>query len=113
MPESRKVGEGGVKLTTPFTQSIILKYVEHWLMMDEWQGTDGLEAHIDTVFDNAQFFTEQIRHRPGFKLVLDKPECTNVCFWYTPPSLRGQETCPDFKDRLHKVLHTVFLCVLH
>lgn len=29
MPESRKIGEGGVKLTTPFTQSILLKYVEH------------------------------------------------------------------------------------
>lgn len=83
-------------------------------MMDEWQGTDGLEAHIDTVFDNAQFFTEQIRHRPGFKLVLDKPECTNVCFWYTPPSLRGQETSPDFKDRLHKVrLHTYVFCLFY
>lgn len=36
-------------------------------------------------------------------MVLQEPECTNVCFWYIPPSLRGQEDQPDFSERLHKV----------
>ncbi|XP_054286365.1 cysteine sulfinic acid decarboxylase-like [Macrosteles quadrilineatus] len=77
----------------------VLKF---WFMWKA-KGTDGLAAHIDTVFDNAAFFTEQIRHRPGFKLVLDQPECTNVTFWYIPPSLRSQENQPDYNQRLHKV----------
>ncbi|XP_046659625.1 cysteine sulfinic acid decarboxylase isoform X2 [Homalodisca vitripennis] len=77
----------------------VLKF---WFMWKA-KGSDGFEAHIDRVFDNAQYLTEQIRHRPGFKLVLDKPECTNVSFWYIPPSLRGQDTAPDYHQRLHKV----------
>lgn len=68
-----------------------------------WQGTIGLEKHIDTVFDNAAYFTEKIRTREGFRLVLQEPECTNVCFWHIPPSMRGQEDQPDFNERLHKV----------
>lgn len=77
----------------------VLKF---WFMWKA-KGTDGLEDHINCVFDNARYFTEQIRHRPGFKLVLDQPECTNISFWYIPPSLRGQEANPDYKERLHKV----------
>lgn len=38
-------------------------------------------------------------------MVLWEPECTNVCFWYIPPSLRGQEDQHDFNERLHKVLY--------
>ena len=67
------------------------------------QGSRGFEEHINTVFDNTAYFTEQIKKREGFRMVLREPECTNVCFWYIPPSLRGQEDQPDFKERLHKV----------
>lgn len=68
------------------------------------QGTDGLEAHVNENFDNAEYFTEKIRNRPGFELVLDEPEYTNITFWYIPPSLRGRQNDPDFKNKLHKVL---------
>uniref|UniRef100_A0A146KM83 Cysteine sulfinic acid decarboxylase n=1 Tax=Lygus hesperus TaxID=30085 RepID=A0A146KM83_LYGHE len=67
------------------------------------QGTDGLEKHVNRVFENAEYFTEKIRRRPGFKLVLDEPECTNVTFWYVPPSLRGRENEPEYNQRLHRV----------
>lgn len=77
----------------------VLKF---WFMWKA-KGTAGLEEHIDTVFDNADYFTEQIKKRDGFEMVLRNPECTNVCFWYIPPSLRGQENQPDFNERLHKV----------
>jgi len=70
----------------------------YWL-----QGTDGLEAHVDENFDNAKYFTEMIRNRAGFKLVLEEPEYTNITFWYIPPSLRGRQNEPDFKNKLHKV----------
>jgi hypothetical protein len=69
------------------------------------QGTNGLEQHIDTVFDNATYFTEKIKKTEGFRMVLWEPECTNVCFWYIPPSLRGQEVQHDFNERLHKVMY--------
>ncbi|KAJ9589117.1 hypothetical protein L9F63_017576 [Diploptera punctata] len=77
----------------------VLKF---WFMWKA-KGTRGLEEHIDTVFENAAYFTEQIKKRAGFRMVLREPECTNVCFWYIPPSLRGQEDQPDFNERLHKV----------
>jgi hypothetical protein len=52
---------------------------------------------------------EQIRMRKGFRLVLQEPECTNMCFWYIPPSLQGQEDQPDFNERLHKVCSNLCL----
>lgn len=36
-------------------------------------------------------------------MVLEEPECTNVTFWYIPPSLRGRENEPEYNQRLHKV----------
>lgn len=36
-------------------------------------------------------------------MVLDKPECTNICFWYIPRSLRSMEEDGNFKERLHEV----------
>ncbi|ROT65088.1 Cysteine sulfinic acid decarboxylase [Penaeus vannamei] len=44
-------------------------------------GTKGLERHIDHLFEMTKFFTDTIRDREGFRLVLE-PQCTNVCFWY-------------------------------
>lgn len=67
------------------------------------QGSSGLEEHVNRLFDNAEYFTEQIRRRAGFRLVVEKPECTNITFWYVPPSLRGAEDQEDFNARLHKV----------
>ncbi|XP_073968450.1 glutamate decarboxylase-like protein black [Rhodnius prolixus] len=73
-----------------------------WLMWKA-KGTDGLEKHIDKVFDNAEYFTEKIRNRKGFELVIEHPECTNITFWYVPPSLRGKKDDPDYKKKLHQV----------
>lgn len=67
------------------------------------KGTDGLEAHIDKVFENAAFFTETIKKRSNFKMVLEQPECTNICFWIIPESLKGLENEPYFNEKLHKI----------
>lgn len=77
----------------------VLKF---WFMWKA-KGTIGLEAHVDKVFENATFFTETIKKRQSFKMVLENPECTNICFWYIPQSLRGKENEPDFEEKLHKV----------
>ncbi|CAD1469640.1 unnamed protein product [Heterotrigona itama] len=85
----------------------VLKF---WFMWKA-KGTRGLEKHVDRVFELARYFTNYIRHREGFKLMLE-PECTNVCFWYVPPSkrhLQGDELSkalqkigPTVKERMMK-----------
>jgi glutamate decarboxylase len=77
----------------------VLKF---WFM---WRakGTEGLERHIDKVFETAEFFTNTIKSRPGFEMVVDQPECTNICFWYVPNSLRNAPRDEHFAEKLHKV----------
>lgn len=78
----------------------VLKF---WLM---WRakGTDGLEAHVNRNFENAEYFTEQIRKRPDFQLVLSHPECTNICFWYIPQRLQN---IPRSSDQFNEQIHTI------
>ncbi|XP_060829968.1 cysteine sulfinic acid decarboxylase [Bombus pascuorum] len=84
--------------------------MKFWFMWKA-KGTHGLEKHVDRVFELARYFTDYIRHREGFKLILE-PECTNVCFWYVPPSKRHlqdgellkalEKIGPDVKERMVK-----------
>ncbi|CAK9826464.1 Cysteine sulfinic acid decarboxylase [Anthophora retusa] len=85
----------------------VLKF---WFMWKA-KGTQGLEKHVDRVFELSRYFTDYIRHKEGFKLMLE-PECINVCFWYVPPSkrhLQGEELSkvlqkigPTVKERMVK-----------
>ncbi|KAJ0178426.1 hypothetical protein K1T71_006249 [Dendrolimus kikuchii] len=77
----------------------VLKF---WFMWKA-KGSEGFEKHVDTLFENANYFREHIRQRAGFRLVIDKPECTNVMFWYIPCCLRDCVNEPEFRERLHKV----------
>lgn len=77
----------------------VLKF---WFM---WRakGSAGLEQHIDRVFENAEYFAQLLRLRTAsdFELVLERPECTNVCFWYVPPSLQAMDRTKDeFRERI-------------
>lgn len=67
------------------------------------KGTAGLEQHINKVFGNAEFFTQQIKQRDDFEMVLEQPECTNICFWYIPPSLQNAPRNNEYKQSLHKI----------
>lgn len=60
-------------------------------------------------FEISEYFVNEIKNRPDFRLVLPEPECTNVCFWYLPKSLRNLEDTSDFDTKLHKVLIKIFL----
>lgn len=78
----------------------VLKF---WFM---WRakGSDGLEAHVNRNFENAEYFTAQIKARPDFEMVLPEPECTNISFWYVPPSLQNvPRDSEEFKEKIHKV----------
>ncbi|KAF3815838.1 hypothetical protein GH733_016209 [Mirounga leonina] len=74
-----------------------------WLM---WRakGTTGFEAHIDKCVELAEYLYNIIKNREGYEMVFDgKPQHTNVCFWYVPPSLRVLEDNEERMSRLSKV----------
>ncbi|XP_061395670.1 cysteine sulfinic acid decarboxylase [Musca vetustissima] len=73
-----------------------------WFMWKA-KGTYGLEQHINQIFRMAEYITNSIKKRDGFELVLENPECTNICFWYVPPSLRNRDKDSTYYEQLHKV----------
>ena len=44
-----------------------------------------------------------MRSRPGFRMVLPASQCTNIGFWYIPPSLRGREENDAWWEEVEKV----------
>ncbi|XP_068205119.1 cysteine sulfinic acid decarboxylase-like [Palaemon carinicauda] len=72
-----------------------------WVFM-KLHGLSDLESRVDQAFDLSRYLTERVKSRPGFRLVAE-PQCTNVCFWYIPPSLRGQEETGEWWVKLSKV----------
>ncbi|KAK7084591.1 hypothetical protein SK128_014819, partial [Halocaridina rubra] len=72
-----------------------------WVFM-KLHGLETLEARVDDAFNTSRYFCEQVKKRPGFKLVCE-PQCTNVCFWYIPPSLRDQPQTGEWWVKIAKV----------
>eukprot|EP00057_Strongylocentrotus_purpuratus_P033333 XP_791030.3 PREDICTED: cysteine sulfinic acid decarboxylase [Strongylocentrotus purpuratus] len=72
-----------------------------WLMWKA-KGNKGFDAETTHKFDMARSLADLIKNTEGFQLV-QEPECTNVCFWYIPECLRGQEQNADYFKRLSKV----------
>ena len=52
-----------------------------------------------------RYLANKIRETEGFRLVIDAPECTNICFWYIPPNLRDLEETPEWWARMSKVIY--------
>ncbi|KAG7196623.1 hypothetical protein KM043_015973 [Ampulex compressa] len=75
----------------------VLKF---WFM---WRakGAIGFEKHVDRVFELSRYFADYIRQREGWILVME-PECTNVCFWYLPPSKRDLK-----EDERNSAIHGI------
>uniref|UniRef100_A0A665VL40 Zgc:163121 n=1 Tax=Echeneis naucrates TaxID=173247 RepID=A0A665VL40_ECHNA len=66
-----------------------------WLM---WK------AKVNKCLENAEYLYDQLQRRADFQLVFGhKPEHSNVCFWYIPPSLRGMPPGPERDSKLHQV----------
>ncbi|NXA43983.1 CSAD decarboxylase, partial [Eudromia elegans] len=72
-----------------------------WLLWKA-EGSAGLERRVDRAFACTRYLAQELRRREGFQLVLE-PEFVNLCFWFVPPSLRGQEGARDYWARLGKV----------
>ncbi|KAK4010907.1 hypothetical protein OUZ56_020030 [Daphnia magna] len=73
-----------------------------WLMWKA-RGNRGLEKMVDNAFECSKYFTRQLSLRPGFRLVIAEPSCTNVCFWYIPPRWRNLPESPEWWGKLSKV----------
>ncbi|KAL1516799.1 hypothetical protein ABEB36_000654 [Hypothenemus hampei] len=86
----------------------VLKF---WFMWKA-KGSLGFEMHINKIFENSQYFYNTIKNRPEFEIVVPEPECTNICFWFVPTSLRTSSS-QEFHERLSsdkeywKKLHTI------
>lgn len=85
-----------------------------WLMFKA-RGANGLSELVDNAFDCARYLTDELRNRPGFRLVIDEYQYTNISFWYIPEKLRVDveqqseswwasiyETTVQIKERLVK-----------
>ena len=78
----------------------VLKF---WFMWKA-KGTNGLEQHVDRVFEMAEYFTEKLRNSTDFQLVLPSPQCTNISFWYIPPSFADVHKGTEYYN---KKLHSI------
>lgn len=74
-----------------------------WLMWKA-KGSEGFGGQVNKCLENAEYLYNQIELRPGFQLVFQgKPEHSNVCFWYSPPSVDKLPPGPEKNRRLHEV----------
>ncbi|KAG7221024.1 hypothetical protein INR49_031195 [Caranx melampygus] len=74
-----------------------------WLMWKA-KGSQGFGSQVNKCLENAEYLYDQLQRRRDFELVFkNKPEHSNVCFWYIPPSLRDLPPGPDRDSRLHQV----------
>ncbi|XP_053571802.1 glutamate decarboxylase 1-like [Bombina bombina] len=74
-----------------------------WLMWKA-KGTHGFELQINKCIELSEYLYYNIKSREHFELVFqDKPEHTNVCFWYIPPSMTFIPRDMDWQRKLHKI----------
>lgn len=73
-----------------------------WLMWKA-RGTSGLRSAVDQAIAASKYFENRISNREGFRLVIPESECSTVCFWYIPPSLRGLKETDEWRAKLYQV----------
>ncbi|OXA56331.1 Glutamate decarboxylase [Folsomia candida] len=74
-----------------------------WL---KWRahGTSGLEKAIDHMMGVTEYMVACLKSHPDkFYLIVEEPECTNVCFWYIPERYRNQPHSAEKQEILGKV----------
>ncbi|UYV81661.1 hypothetical protein LAZ67_20001842 [Cordylochernes scorpioides] len=66
-------------------------------------GMGGMEVLVDKAFETSRYLLKLVQTTEGFRPVLPEFECTNICFWYIPPSLRGLPEDDHFWNKMSKV----------
>ena len=62
------------------------KFYLTWL----YYGYQGLSERVDHAFAIVEYFVKTISATPGFLLVVEDPQCLQVCFYYKPEGFLGQ-----------------------
>lgn len=75
-----------------------------WFMLKA-RGEDYMEDMVDNTFAQADYLTELVKSKPGFRLVpaYETRQCTNVGFWYIPPRLQGKEETDEWWGEMEKI----------
>ncbi|XP_052795387.1 cysteine sulfinic acid decarboxylase-like [Mya arenaria] len=69
-------------------------------------GEIGMEKNVDHLFALSRHLATKLKQTDGFRLIME-PMCTNVCFWYIPPSMRDIPETPEWWQSLGKVTATI------
>jgi len=75
-----------------------------WFMLKA-RGMNYMEGIVDNTFDMTDYLEELVDQREGFRLVPNYKtrQCTNLGFWYIPPSLRNQVEDDQWWVKVEKV----------
>ncbi|XP_028038924.1 acidic amino acid decarboxylase GADL1 isoform X2 [Bombyx mandarina] len=73
-----------------------------WMMWKS-RGDIGLSVLTDKVMSIAQFCLSATSKMEGFRLVSEKLQCPNVCFWYIPKFMRNKDENEEWWDLMHKI----------
>ncbi|KAK2726130.1 glutamate decarboxylase-like [Artemia franciscana] len=64
------------------------------------KGTEGYGKQMDRFMELTEYMIKKLNAQPDkFWIIVPKPECTNVCFWYIPERLRKMPHSQE-KERL-------------
>lgn len=63
------------------------KFYLAWL----YYGYDGLQKRVDHAYAITEYFVSKVAHREGFQLVVEQPQCLQVCFYHHPPGFSGED----------------------
>lgn len=92
--------------TTITNREINLKFqIDAFKLWMIWKarGNSGLEELADRTMELAEFCMTAVSSREGFRLVNDRMACPNVCFWYIPRFMRGNDENRQWWELMHKV----------
>lgn len=73
-----------------------------WLML-KVRGLDAWTKIVDNTFDLRDYFTHKLTESSNFRLVIDSYQYTNVCFWFIPNRLLGQQETPDWWTEIYQL----------
>lgn len=69
----------------------------------KYYGKNGLGSRVDRAIGSAKGFTEIVRTREHFKLVVDPSPFLQVCFWFVPPLLELQTNKQEYNIAMSKI----------
>lgn len=71
------------------------------------RGDNGIRSIMNNTLNCANYFTEAISKRDGFRLLIDKFEFTNICFWYIPKNMRDLDENEEWWNTIYKVVYPI------